>query len=442
MLEFLDLSRTDIGLIGLAALLVLILLRMPIGIALVAVSFIGIWSLLNLRAAWGILTAVPYDFGSKWSLTSVPMFLLMGFCCYHAGLTRGLFEAARKWMAGLPGGLAVATVFGAAGFSAVTGSSVACAAAMGRIAVPEMMRNRYDPTLATGTVAAAGTIGALIPPSILLILFGIFAQVPISKLFVGGVGAGLLTAAGYIAVIMIRAKLNPSLAPKVEETSTFGEKMAALGDTWPVLLLVFGVFGGLFAGFFTPTEAGAIGAFLAFVIAGAKGALTLATSRQALLETIQTTAAIFVIAIGANLLTRFLALSGASAFLSQVVIDIGADTITLMIGIAIMYLILGMFLEPLGAMLLTLPVLLPILQSDPEISMIWFGVVLVKFLEIGMITPPVGLNVFVIKGVVGNLVTTTQIFKGVLYFLLADLIVVALLMIFPDIILFLPSLME
>jgi TRAP-type C4-dicarboxylate transport system permease large subunit len=208
------------------------------------------------------------------------------------------------------------------------------------------------------------------------------------------------------------------------------------------LLLVFGVFGGLFAGIFTPTEAGAVGAFLAFVIAGAKGALTLATSRQALLETIQTTAAIFVIAIGANLLTRFLALSGASMFLSQMVIDIGADTITLLIGIAIIYLILGMFLEPLGAMLLTLPVLLPILQSNPEISMIWFGVVLTKFLEIGMITPPVGLNVFVIKGVVGNLVTTTQIFKGVLYFLLADLIVVALLMIFPDIILFLPSLME
>ncbi|MEM7190465.1 MAG: TRAP transporter large permease [Pseudomonadota bacterium] len=435
-------TRTDIGLIGLGVLLFLILLRMPIGIALVAVSFVGIWALLNLKAAWGILTAVPYDFGAKWSLTSVPMFLLMGFCCYHAGLTRGLFETARKWMSGLPGGLAVATVFGAAGFSAVTGSSVACAAAMGRIAVPEMMRNKYDPTLATGTVAVAGTIGALIPPSILLILFGIFAQVPISKLFIGGIGAGLLTAVGYIAVIMIRAKLNPTIAPMVLERATPREKLLALADTWPVILLVIGVFGGLFGGIFTPTEAGAVGAFLAFVIAGAKGALTFATSRQALIETIQTTAAIFVIAIGANLLTRFLALSGASAFLSQMVIEIGADTVTLLIGIAIMYLILGMFLEPLGAMLLTIPVLLPILKDHPEISMIWFGVVLTKFLEIGMITPPIGLNVFVIKGVVGNLVTTTQIFKGIIYFLIADLIVVALLMIFPQIILFLPSLLE
>ena len=369
------------------------------------------------------------------------MFLLMGFCCYHAGLTRGLFDAARKWLSALPGGLAVATVFGAAGFSAVTGSSVACAAAMGRIAVPEMIRNRYDATLATGTVAVAGTIGALIPPSILLILYGIFVQVPISKLFLGGIGAGLLTVAAYTLVIIIRAKLRPDLAPPVVERTSLGERLLALADTWPVILLVIGVFGGLFAGIFTPTEAGAVGAFLAFVIAGSKGALTWASSRQALVETIQTTAAIFVIAIGANLLTRFLALSGASQFLSQMVIGLGADTVLLMVGIAVMFLVLGMFLEPLGAMLLTIPVLLPILQ-DTGLSLIWFGVVLTKFLEIGMITPPVGLNVFVIKGVVGDLATTTQIFKGIVYFLLADLVVVALLMMFPDLILFWPNLID
>lgn len=433
-------DRVEIGLSGIGVLLVLILLRLPIGISLIVVSFGGIWALIGLTPAWGILTAVPYDFGANWALTSVPMFLLMGFVCYHAGLTRGLFEAARKWLSGLPGGLAVATVFGAAGFSAVTGSSVACAAAMGRIAVPEMMRARYDPTLATGTVAVAGTIGALIPPSILLLLYGIFAQVPISQLFMGGVGAGLLTVVAYVAVIIIRVRLRPELAPATNEHAGLGEKLRALGDTWPVLLLVVGVFGGLFAGVFTPTEAGAVGAFLAFVIAFAKGGLTGARVRDSLVETVQTTAAIFIIAIGANLLTRFLALSGASNFLSQMVIDFGADPITLMIGIAIMYLVLGMFLEPLGAMLLTIPVLLPILQ-DTGASLVWFGVVLVKFLEIGMITPPIGLNVFVIKGVVGNLVTTTQIFKGVIYFLLADLVVVALLMTFPQIILFLPSLL-
>ena len=333
----------------------------------------------------------------------------------------------------------MATVFGAAGFSAVTGSSVACAAAMGRIAVPEMMRNKYDPSLATGTVAAAGTIGALIPPSILLILYGIFVQVPISKLFLGGVSAGILTALAYTIVIIIRVKLNPSLAPQVREKASLQEKFLALADTWPVILLVFGVFGGLFAGIFTPTEAGAVGALLAFAIAGIKGSLTWSKSKQALLETVQTTAVIFVIAIGALLLTRFLAMSGASQFLSQLVIGLGADMFLLLLGIAIMYLVLGMFLEPLGAMLLTIPVLLPVFQ-DTGLSLIWFGVVLTKFLEIGMITPPIGLNVFVIKGVVGNLATTTTIFKGVLFFLLADLVVVSILMIFPGIVLYLPSL--
>ncbi len=434
-------DRLEIGLLGIAVLMLLILLRTPIGISLVAVSFAGIWALVGIKPAWGILTAVPYDFGTKWALTSVPMFLLMGFFCFHAGLTKGLFDAARRWLSALPGGLAIATVFGAAGFAAVTGSSVACAAAMGRIAVPEMMRQHYDATLATGTVAVAGTIGALIPPSILMILYGIFVQVPIGKLFIGGVGAGILTAFGYIAVIYIRTKLNPALAPPVTEVSSWGDRFRSLLDTWPVLLLILGVFGGLFGGIFTPTEAGAVGASMALVIALAKRAFSWEMFKDALLETIQTTAAIFVIAIGANLLTRFLALSGTANFLSDLVISIGADEVMLLIGIAAIYLVLGMFLEPLGAMLLTIPVLLPIL-NDANIDLIWFGVVLTKFLEIGMITPPIGLNVFVIKGVVGDLATTTQIFKGILYFLVADLVVVALLMIFPDIVLYLPSLLD
>jgi tripartite ATP-independent transporter DctM subunit len=257
-------------------------------------------------------------------------------------------------------------------------------------------------------------------------------------LFLGGISAGLLTGLAYVLVIIIRVKLNPQLAPTVLEKASLQEKLLALADTWPVILLVLGVFGGLFAGVFTPTEAGAVGALLAFAIAGLKGSLSWEKSKQALLETVQTTAVIFVIAIGALLLTRFLALSGASQFLSEMVIGLGADMFLLLLGIAIMYLVLGMFLEPLGAMLLTIPVLLPILQ-DTGLSLIWFGVVLTKFLEIGMITPPIGLNVFVIKGVVGNLATTTTIFRGVIFFLLADLVVVSILMMFPEIILYLPS---
>lgn len=432
---------TEIGLGGIAVLLVLILLRIPIGISLITVSFGGIWMLLGARPAWGILTAIPYDFASSWALTSVPMFLLMGFFCYHAGLTTGLFEAARKWLSVLPGGLAIASVFGSAGFAAVTGSSVACAAAMGKIAVPEMMRYGYDSRLSTGTVAAAGTIGALIPPSIIMIIYGIFAQVPITQLFLGGIVAGLLTAAGYVTVIVVISLLRPELAPRVEDRVSLSERMAALREVWPVLLLIAGVFGGLFSGVFTPTEAGAAGALFSVVISAAKRTLNWSAFWEALDETARTTAAIFVIAIGASLLTRFLTLSGAAKFLSAYVISLGADPLTLMLGIALMYLILGMFLEPIGAMLLTIPVLLPIMDST-GLSLVWFGVVLTKFLEIGMITPPIGLNVFVIKGVVGELVSTTRIFHGVLWFLLSDLIVVAALMAFPQIVLYLPSLIE
>jgi tripartite ATP-independent transporter DctM subunit len=434
-------SDVDIGFVGIGILVALIALRVPIGVSLIGVSFFGIWAMVGERAAWGILGVVPYSFAATWQLSSVPMFLLMGFFCFHAGLTKGLFDAARVWLSGLPGGLAVATVFGAAGFAAVTGSSVACAAAMGRIAVPEMMRHRYDVSLATGTVAAAGTIGALIPPSILLIIYGIIAEVPISHLFLGGVGAGLLTAFGYVMVITIRATNNPELAPRLTETVPMAEKVAALKDTWPVILLMACVFGGLFGGLFTPTEAGAVGAFLSLVIAGIKGSLTLERFKNALLETLLTSASLFIIAIGASMLTRFLALSGAGDYLSELVVAIGANELMLLVGISAVYLVLGMFLEPIGAMLLTLPILLPIIATT-GFSLVWFGVLLTKFLEIGMITPPIGLNVFVIKGVVGDLATTSTIFRGVMWFLVSDLIVIVLLISFPDIVLYLPSLMD
>lgn len=434
-------TNVEIGYGGIVVLLGLIALRVPIGPALIGVSFAGIWAMVGPRAAWGAVGIIPWNFTATWQMSSIPMFLLMGFLCFHAGLTKGLFEAARMWLARLPGGMAIAAVFGAAGFAAVTGSSVACAAAMGRIAVPEMMRQRYDAAFATGTVAAAGTIGALIPPSILLILYGIIAQVPVGKLFMGGVGAGLLTAFGYCAMIIIRVKLNPEIAPPVTERSTAAERFAALLDTWPVLLLMAGVLGGLFFGVFTPTEAGAAGASLAVLVGLAKRSLDWFGFWSSVVETLQTTAALFIIAIGANMLTRFMAISGAGSDLASLVDAMNADPMTLLLGIAVIYLVLGMFLEPIGAMLLTLPILLPVLKTA-DVDLLWFGILLAKFLEIGMITPPIGLNVFVIKSVVGDLVTTGRIFYGILWFLLADLIVVALLILFPDIILWLPTIMK
>ncbi len=424
--------------IFIGVLVILILMRIPIGIALIGVSFGGLWTMFNWNIAWGSLGIAPYNFASSWVLSSIPAFLLMGFVCYHTRLTQGLFNAAQVWLSGLPGGLAIASVFGCAGFAAVTGSSVACSAAMGKIAVPEMVRNRYAPELATGTVAAAGTIGALIPPSILMILYGIISRQSVSALFLGGLVVGIITLAAYVALILIRVKINPNLAPPVHTKATRAEKIRALGQTWPVLLIVIGVFAGIFGGAFTPTEAGAIGATLSLIVAAAYRTLTFKALRMAVLETITTTATLLIIAVGASLLTRFLALSGIGDALSSSILSFGVDPLLIMIGIAVIYLLLGMMLEPVGAMLLTLPVVIP-LVDETGYSLLWFGVVLVKLLEIGMITPPMGMNVFVIKGVVGNIASLTTVFKGVFWFVVVDLVIVATLIAFPNIVLFLPN---
>ena len=422
-----------------AVLLVMILMRIPIGISLIAVSFGGLSSMFNWNIAWGSLGIVPYSFANSWVLSSIPAFLFMGFICYHTRLTQGLFNAAQIWLSNLPGGLAIASVFGCAGFAAVTGSSVACSAAMGKIAVPEMMRHRYSAELATGTVAAADTIGALIPPSILMILYGIISRQSVSALFLGGLVVGLITLFAYIALIIVRVKLNPDLAPPVKISATRAEKIKALGQTWPVLLIVVGMFTGLLRGVFTPTEAGAIGAMLSMLVAFMNRTLTFKALRMAITETLTTTAALLIIAVGASLLTRFLALSGVGDALSDTILGFGVSPLMIIFGIVCVYLVLGMMLEPVGAMLLTLPIVLPLVE-ETGYSLLWFGVVLVKLLEIGMITPPMGMNVFVIKGVVGNIASLSTVFRGVFWFVVIDLFIVAALIAVPTIVLFLPGL--
>ncbi len=432
-------SFFQIGLAGIVSVIVLILLRVPIAVALGVVSFFGFWAMLGSGAAFGLLTAVPYDFAAHWTLSSIPMFLLMGYVCYQTDITKGIFKAARVWLSFLPGGLAVASVGGAALFSAAAGSSIACAAAMGRIAVPEMLKRGYDPGLSTAVVAAAGTMGSLIPPSILLIIYGIFAEVAISKLFLAAIVPGLLTMVCYVGVIVIRSQINPALAPRLEETVTWSDRMEALGDTWPLLLLVAGVFGGLFTGIFTPTQAGGVGAALSFVIAAARGSLSWRVSKIALMDTAKMTAAIFIIAVGANLFSRFMAISGIPAAMSDMVIDMGASYVMLVVGTAVVFCVMGMILDPLGILLLTLPILLPIYEAN-HISLIWLGVFATKLVEMALITPPVGLNVFVIKGIVGDAVSISQIFRGVMWFLAADVLVLFIMIAFPDLVMFLSEL--
>lgn len=427
-----------LGFAGLAVVVVLLVFRVPIGIALGGTALVGIWILVGPRAALGMLAEVPYEFTAHWTLSSIPMFLLMGYIAFYSKITESLFRAAQVWMGRLPGGLGVASVAGAAAFSAVTGSSLAAAAAMGRIAAPEMIRFGYHPGFSAGIVAAAGTLGSMIPPSIALIVYGVFAEVSIGKLFIAGVIPGLLTALFYSTVIVGRVLVTPSLAPRTPDRPDWHARMAGIWDSWPFVLLLVGVFGGLFAGIFTPTEAGAVGAFLAAVIAIAKRALTWKVFVKAVVETIHGTASIFFIAIGAALLTRFLAFTGVPDFLSEQITALGLGPLHLMFMICALYIFLGMFLDPLGCMLLTLPILLPILEAM-DMDLIWFGIILVKLLEIGLITPPVGLNVFVIKSFMGDQVSLTSIFRGVSWFIVADLLLLLVMVLVPAIVLFLPQ---
>ena len=431
-------DRVEIGLMGIGVLLVLLLLRVPIGVALALVAFGGVSIVLNVNVAFGLLGNVPFDFIGDWSLSAVPMFIFMGYVATEMKLTAALFSAMRVFLSGLPGSLAVASVSACAIFAAASGSSVATSASMSRISVPEMLRLGYQPALSSGTVAAAGTLGSLIPPSILMVLYGIFAEVSIRQLFVAGLLPGLLTAAMFIAMIMIRVKLNPALAPDTPERPGFRERMGALRGIWPLPVLVIGVLGGIYAGIFTPTEAGAVGAMLAVLIAFLQGNFSTSGFWRAAQATATATASIFIIAVGAGLFSRFMAFTGVPEYLSGMLIGGGASQILLIVQIAVLLIILGMFVDSIGIMLLTLPILLPMLNSA-GVDLIWFGIILVKLLEIGLITPPVGLNVFVMKSSLGKLVTLPQIFRGVSWFILVDLIVLAILISFPVISLWLPS---
>ncbi|MGB1092456.1 MAG: TRAP transporter large permease [Oceanobacter sp.] len=423
----------EVGFYGLLALMLLLVIRVPIALALIGVSLGGLAIMLGMNTAVSLLASKPYEFVSKWTLSAVPMFLLMGFVCFHSGLTSGLFTAAKALFRWLPGGVAISSIFASAGFAAVSGSSVACAAAMGRIAIPEMVKGGYKPSFACGTIAAGGTIGALIPPSILMIIYGVFVQESITELFLGGLTIGLITTVGYSLVILLMAWLKPDVCPRVSTGIENIDTKQAIIDVWPVVLLGFVVFGGLFSGVFTATEAGAVGAIGSILLALGLKRIDMGGMKKALFETLGTTSMLLVIGIGASMFTLFLSLSGMAGYISAAVTTWDLSYLELMAIIVLIYLLLGLFMEPLGAMLVTLPIFMPIFETY-NLSLIWFGVLLVKLLEIGMITPPVGMNIFVIRGVATEYATLVDIFKGVTTYLIADLFIVALLILFPQII--------
>lgn len=427
-----------IGAGGFALVLVLVALEFPVGIALGLVGAAGIYWQIGLRPMVSILDSTPFEFAASWSLSAIPLFLLMGSIIQRSGLATKIYHSARLWMGRLPGGLAVATNVAAAGFAAMSGSSMATAAAMARLSVPEMLRSGYDRKLAAGCVASAGTLGALIPPSLLMILYAIFAEVSIAKMLVAGILPGLLTLVVYVAMIMIRSIANPKLAPGLDIRSTRQERWASLVPIWPLPIIFFGVLGGIYGGIVTATEAAALGVLLSLLAAAMAGGLSWGLIKGSVLETLTSTARIFFIAIGAIIFTKFLALTGISSTLATTFSEFSDNYLLLVLAASLLFLLLGMFLDPLGVMLISLPVILPVFQAVGA-DLIWLGVIVVKYIEIGLLTPPVGLNVYVVKSALGDSVPLGDIFRGVVWFLVCEVIIMALLIGFPEISLFLPS---
>jgi tripartite ATP-independent transporter DctM subunit len=441
-----------VGFIALCVTLFLLAIRVPIAAALGISASIGIFIIFAWRpgsefaAEWAwrptlsLIANGPYDFLKSYSLATVPLFILMGHLAFEAGFTTDVYRAARLWLARLPGGVAMASVVGCGGFSAITGSSVACAAAMGRIAIPEMLKFGYSKSLASGSVAIGGTLGSLIPPSILFILYGVFAEQSIARLFMAAIIPGLLSLVAYLVVIYIWVRLKPEAAPRPDEEITFAARWRSLGQCWSIIALFSIVIGGIYAGFFTPSEAAGVGAIAALVLGLLLGRLTLAKISAALRESVYQSSMIFAIAIAGKIYVSFISLTGLSGFIGDWIAVSDVSLITVLAIIIVFYLILGMFLDPIGIILLTLPLTIPIIDSY-GMSLIWFGVLVIKLLEIGLVTPPIGLNVFVIKSIVGDKIRLETIFMGIGFFLLAEIVVLGLLIVFPSLSLWLPSLL-
>ncbi len=428
-----------VGYIGIIILIILIFSGIPIGVAMGLVGVVGMAIISGPAAGLGLLQRVPYDQTTNAALTVVPLFILMGVLCYYARISQDLYFAVYKWLGHQRGGLAMATVGACAMFAAVSGSSLATAATMGTVALPEMRKYKYDDRLATGSIAAGGTMGILIPPSVILIIYGIIAEQSIGKLFLAGFIPGILEAVFYIATIYFLCLRNPVMGPRGPQT-TFKEKIIALKGIWVVLVLFVIVIGGLYLGVFSPTEAGGIGAFGAFLFALGRRQLTWRNFFGSLKETCKTTAMIFIIVIGANFLGKFLAVTRLPFELATVVSALPVDPYIILLMILLVYLFLGCVMDSMAMILLTVPIFFPLIMAL-DFNPIWFGIIIVRVTEIGQITPPIGINVYIIKGVAKDVPMGT-IFRGILPFFIADLFHVLLLVLVPQISLFLPNLLK
>ncbi len=425
------------GIVGIGLLLFLFLLRMPVAFAMAFTGLVGFAYLSSIESALAILAQDIFETLSSYPLSVIPMFILMGSFAFASGISRRLYIASYTWVGQLRGGLTVATVLACSGFAAICGSTAATAATMGKISLPEMKKYGYDDVLATGTVAAAGTLGILIPPSTVLIVYGILTQESIGKLFVAGILPGALLSLFFVVTVILLCARNPKLGPSGPAT-TWQQKLLATTGIIEAIVLFMLTIGGLFLGWFSPTQAGAIGAFGAFLIGVIRGQLNLKNTFEAVKDGLRTACMVLFIITGATVFGHFLAISNIPFVLADWVGGLPIPPMAVMAVIIFIYFIGGFFMDSMALIVVTIPIFFPVVMNlgfDP----IWFGVIIVLVGEMGVITPPVGVNVFVIKGIAPD-VPLHVIFRGILPFLVALIVLTILVTIFPIIATFLPSL--
>ncbi|MBE0613291.1 MAG: TRAP transporter large permease [Burkholderiales bacterium] len=402
------------------------------------VGMLGLVSMVGWEAGAGMAGTIPHSKTVTYTLSVLPMFILIGYLAFHAGITESLFDAGRKWLGWVPGGLAVATVMAATGFAAVSGASTATAAVFARVAIPDMLKFGYDRRLAAGVVAAGGTLASLIPPSALLVIYAIIVEESVGALLVAGFLPGVVSALVYMTIIIIMCAINPKLGRPLTGF-TWRQRWRSLPGTLPIFAVVIIIFSAMYFGWATPTEAGALGAGVVFLLALAHG-MRWKSLREALLETAKLTVMIFSIIWGVLMFVRFLGFAGLPEAFAKWVVTLPLSPIMIMICILLFYTVLGMFMDAIGMMLLTLPVVYPAVIALGFDS-IWFGIVVVKMCEICLITPPIGLNCFVVNGVRPD-IPLSDIFRGIAPFFVADVITLSLFLAFPQIVLWLPHTMH
>jgi C4-dicarboxylate transporter, DctM subunit len=431
-------EQTLVAIIGCFAVLVLMLIRVPIAVSLGTVAIAGFAYLVGPGPALGILIDSPIRTVTNFNFSVVPMFILMGAFVSASGMSRELFRAANAWVGHLPGGMAIATIFACGGFAAINGSSIASAATMTQVALPEMRRVGYDAGLSAGVVAAGGTLGIMIPPSVMFILYAILTDTDVASLFIAGIVPGLIAIVFYCVTVLIIHRVQPAWLPRTARADR-AERWQSLRDVWATLLLFAIVMGGIYGGYVTITEAAGVGAFGAFLIGVLRRRLTWTTTMDCLVEALRTSAAIFFILIAAFLFQYFLAVSQMSQLLADFLTSLPVGPLGVVIVILAFYIVIGMFVDELAITLLTIPIVFPVIVGlgfDP----IWFGVLLVVTVQIGLIAPPVGIICFIMDNMVPD-IGIINIYKGAMPFVIADIVWLALLVAFPWLSLFLVKLM-